>query len=246
MLEVTLSGVNNRRWLLTGTESTSSVLAPMESLAGLVGTSSRPDVQVPGRSGVVPGVPRFGAIEAQLEFYLHADDGDEMERVYREFRQAWNLWSPARKNRPTVVAVAADHPLGTFYFDLWLAQPIAGVPVDMSRRTSATVLVDVFAPAGLARSTQAGSGVVTVTNMGDTSVYPKLSYSGSGGVVESPSGATFTLPPVTEPTVVDLDPQKLRLEGAFPEGVEPGESGVWVLPDGVTASWQIQVADPWA
>lgn len=247
MLEVELYGVNGKQWLLTGTESTSSVLSPMEALTTLAGTASRSDMALPGRSGVIPGQLRFGALETQLEFYLHADTGEDMEQVYKDFRQAWPLWSPRWKVLPATVRVNADHPMGAFMFDLWLSQPIPGVPVDMRRRTSATVVVDVLNPTGLARSTpMSGTGIVTIRNVGDTRVHPKLTYSGDGGEVISPSGARFTLPPVTEQTTVDLDPQKLRLDGAFPEGVEPGEVGTWSLPDEVTATWEIRVADPWA
>lgn len=247
MLEVTLSGVNGRQWLLTGSESTSEVLAPMEALAGLVGTSSRSDLSVPGRSGVLPGRPRYGAIETQVEFYLHANDGEEMERVYREFRQAWNLWDVPVTPPPTRVKINADHPLGPFWLDLWLSQPLAGVPVDMRRRTSATVVVDVLNPTGLARSNPiTETGTVEVINSGDSVIYPRIEYSGSGGEVISPSGAAFRLPAVDDFMVVDLDPRRLRLDGAFPEGVEPKQSGTWTVPEGATLSWEVLVADPWA
>lgn len=247
MLEATLYGANGKQWLLTGTESTSSVLSPMEALTTLSGTASRSDMALPGRSGVIPGRLVYGPIETELEFYLHAETGEEMERVYREFRQAWNLWDPDVAVKPATVKILADHPLGAFFFDVWLSQPLAGVPVDMRRRTSATVMVPVLSPKGLARSTpMSGTGTVEITNVGDTIVYPKLTYSGAGGVVVSPSGARFTLPAVADQTTVDLDPQKLRLAGAFPEGVPPGGAGVWVLPSDVTATWEIRVADPWS
>lgn len=247
MLEVTLSGVNGRQWDLTGTPSTSQVLAPMSALTGLVGVASRMDMPRPGRAGVAPGDLQFGALETQVDFYLHADDGEEMERLYVEFRQSWRLWSKIKRPPPTVIKAQADHPLGPFFLDLWLSQPLPGVPVDMRRRTSTTVTANVFNPTGLARSMPiSGTGEVTLLNSGDEVVYPQLTYKGAGGVVTSPSGATFTLPPSDERTTINLDPQHLHLDGAFPEGVPPGESGTWVLPEGVTASWEIRVADPWA
>lgn len=242
MLEVTLLGVNGKEYDLTGSERTSPVLAPEATLEGLVGRPTRTDLAIPGRSGVIPGKRRFGAIETELSFYLHNMNGElDMEEVYKDFRQAWSL------DDPTQVKINADHPLGDFVSDLQLAQVIPGVPVDMRKRSSTVVRVSVFDPGGLFRSMPlTGTGTVTVTNTGDGIVYPKLTYSGLGGEVISPSGARFTLPPVGELTVIDLDPQYLRLDGVFPEGVPPKKSGTWVLPAGVTASWEILVSDPWA
>lgn len=241
MLEVTLRGVTGTEWLLTGSEQSSAVLAPEEALVSLVGQASWSDVSIPGRAGVIPGRMTFGAIEAEVPFYLHADNGEEMEKLYRDFRRAW---SPAQ---PTQIEVLADHPLGALTFDAFLRSPIRGTPVDMRRRTSATVPVSVFVPSGLARSRALTStGVVTVTNVGDVAVYPKIVYSGEGGEVTGPSGATFMLPPAAHSETVDLDPAKLRVAGAFPEGVPPGQTGQWRLPEGAKAVWEVLVADPWA
>lgn len=241
MLEVTLTSAIGKTYLLTGSTRTSPVLAPVEALTPLSGTVSRSDLAVPGRSGVIPGRARFEPIQADVEFYLHADTGEQMERVYREFRQGWS------KSIPSTLRVNADHPLGAFFLDLWLGQPLAGVPVDMRRRTQATVVASVFSPKGLFRSAPlSGEGEVTVSNMGDEIIYPRVGYEGEGGEVVSPSGARFTLPPVAEYTVIDLDPRRLRLDGAFPEGVPAGESGTWILPEGATLLWHVEVADPWA
>lgn len=241
MLKVTLLSATGREYFLSGSKRTSSVLSPVEALAGLSGTASRSDMQVPGRSGVIPGRRRFEPIQATLEFYLHAESGEEMEGVYREFRRGWS------STVPSTVRIDADHPMGAFHVSLWLNQPLAGVPVDMRRRTSATVMVDVFNPTGLFRSSPfSGAGEVTVLNSGVEILYPKISYTGAGGEVVSPSGAVFALPPVVGRTVIDLDPQSLRLDGVFPEGVSPGESGMWILPEDALLIWEVQVADPWA
>lgn len=242
MLEATLLGVNGKEYLLTGSPRTSPVLSPEGTLEGLVGRSTRTDLSFPGRPGVLPGQRRFGAIEAELSFHLHDMDGNlDMAEVYKDFRRAWSLDDPAQ------LTINADHPLGNFVIDLWLSQSIPGVPVDMRKRSSTVMRVSAFDPVGLFRSSpMAGTGTVIVTNMGDGIIYPKLTYSGVGGEVISPSGARFFLPPVGDLTVIDMDPQFLRLDGAFPEGVPPKRSGTWVLPAGVTASWEILVADPWA
>ena len=35
------------------------------------------------------------------------------------------------------------------------------------------------------------------------------------------------------------------IDGAFPEGVEPGETGTWSLPAGAQLVWELLVANPW-
>lgn len=245
MLKATLMGANGKEWLLTGTQFSSEVLAPLGVLQSLVGVSSRSDVAIPGRAGVIPGQPRYGVLETSIDFYLNAGERT-LEEVYKDFRQAWNLWS-AKSPTPTTIKIEADHGLSPLFFDLWLSQPIPGAAVDMRTREAVTVTVNVFSPLGLAKSAPVmASGIVTVTNTGDVLIYPKIRWNGAGGEVTSPSGATFTLPSVSEPTVISLSPRSLRLDGAFPEGVPPGESKTWSLPAGASMSWEILVADPWA
>lgn len=247
MLDVRLTTVTGKTYRLTGTDTTSQVLAPEEAFTALVATSNRSDMAVPGRSGTIPGVGRYAPIQVDIPFYIHADNGDEMEAIYKEFRQGWNVWKPGGRAKPCTLAVHADHPEGEFYLDLYADQPLPGVPVDMRRRTSTTITVKGFAPLGLFHSkVHTATGAFTITNTGDEFIYPKLRYSGAGGQVTSPSGATYTLPAAATSTLIDTDPQELRLDGAFPEGVAPGKSGTWRLPTGVTAEWSVLVADPWA
>lgn len=242
MLKVELTTTTRKTYLLTGTETQSPVLAPEAALVELIGKAVRTDLAVPARSGVLLGRTRFTELKTSLEFYLHADDGETMEQVYREFRQGWSL------EKPCTLAVTADHVEGTFYLDLWLDQPLPGVSVDMRRRTSTVLPVQVVNPTGLFRSeTQTGTGLVTVTNWGDGVIYPKIRNIGPGGIVTSPSGATWTLPPSTQAqTTLDLDPRELRQPGVFPEGVEPGDRQSWSLPQGATLEWSVLIADPWA
>lgn len=241
MLSVKLHTVKGQVFLLSGTQSQSPVLAPEGVLVGLVGVSARSDMAVPGRSGVVPGRRRFSPIQQEVEFFLHADDGEEMERVYRDFRQGWSLSTPCR------FEVQADDYSGPFFLDVVLDRPLPGVSVDARARTSVMLPVPVFAPLGLWRSASlSGENAVTVTNSGDEVIYPKIVYSGAGGEVVAPSGARFDLPSATDRTVIDLDPRALRLDGVFPEGVEPGQSGQWKLPAGARLEWSVLLADPWA
>lgn len=241
MLKVELRSANGKTYLLTGVQSQSPVLAPEEQLVGLVGQVQRTDVAVPGRPGVLPGRPRFGAIQAEVSFFLHADSGVEMEQVYKTFRQGWSMTAPSH------FAVWADRPGGPWLLPVVLDKPLPGVGVDARARTSLTVPVSVFNKTGLFESElKTGTNTVTVTNSGHVDVYPKIRYSGAGGVVTSVSGARFTIPAVQAETVVDLDPMRCKLDGAFTEGVPPGANGTWLLPSGAALEWRLLVADPWA
>lgn len=241
MLKVTLESANGQSYLLTGTDAESPVLAPEDALRELRGVSQRTDLAVPGRAGVLPGMTRYGSIQTEIEFYLRAEDGEQMEQVYKLFRQGWSKTSPSQ------IVVEADRPGGPYTLDVVLDRDLPGVSVDARRRTQVNLPVSVFNRDGLFRSTlQSGTGTVTVTNGGDTVVYPKIRYSGSGGVVTGPSGASFTLPGASTLTTVDLDARALRLDGAFSEGVMPGATGTWQLPAGATLQWHTLVADPWA
>ena len=249
MLKATLITATGKRHLLTGTESESAVLAPEAAFETLVAETSRSDQEVPSRAGVLAGRTRFGALERDIEFYLHAETGEEMEQVYRKFRQGFSLWDAKRRPRPkpAVLELATDHPAGPLYLDVWLSRPLPGAPVDMSKRTSTTVTASLFNPDGLFRtSTVKGTDAVRVENLGDEIIYPRLEGVASGGTVSVPSGARFEWPSNGRPVSVSLDPQDLRLPGAFPEGVPPGSAGTYRVPKGVTVSYSTLYADPWA
>ena len=240
-MKVTLINASLMEWELTAGPRGSAVLAPEGELQALVGSVSRSDIQRPVRSGVVPGVRRFGALTATPSFYLHADDAESMQQLWRNFRRGWSA------DVASSLVVDAGHPAGVCAFDLFLDKPIPGPSVVPEARLSMVVQVPVFCPSGLAWSeVLTGTGSVTVTNFGDVPVWPKIRWVGSGGVVTCPSGATFTLPSSGTPREVVLDPMLNRMDGVLCENVPPGRSGTWVLPTGATLQWRLGVADPWA
>ena len=244
MLNVVLITALGDEWRLSGTDRDSEVLSPYGSLVELRANASRSDLPVPGGAGVLPGVRRFGPISTELEFYLKARDGEDLEDVHRRLRQGWAAATP---DNPCVIIIESDNPLSPLTFELVVDGVLPGVAVDMRRRSAETLTVPVVCFDGVAKSSvMAGTGEVTVANYGDVSVWPKIRYKGAGGVVTNPSGAKFTLPRATEETIIDLDPRVLRLEGAFPESVPPGATGVWVLPAGAQLEWTLGVADPWS
>lgn len=244
MLNVVLITALGDKWRLSGTDRDSEVLSPYGSLVELRADVSRSDLPVPGGAGVLPGVRRLGAISTELEFYLKARDGEDLEDVHRRLRQGWAAATP---DNPCVIIIESDNPLSPLTFELVVDGVLPGVAVDMRRRSAETLTVPVVCFDGVAKSSvMTGTGTVTVTNYGDVSVWPKIRHEGAGGVVTNPSGAKFTIPRAAEETIIDLDPRVLRLEGAFPESVPPGATGVWVLPAGAQLEWTLGVADPWS
>lgn len=244
MLNVVLITALGDEWRLSGTDLDSKVLSPYGALVELRANVTRSDLQVPGSAGVLPGARRFGPISTELEFFLKSSDGEGLEETYRRLRQGW---AAATRTNPCVISIESDSPLSPLTFELVVDGVLPGVPVDMRRRSAETLTVPVVCFDGVAKSSvMTGTGTVTVTNHGDVPVWPKIRYEGAGGVVTNPSGAKFTLPRVAEETIIDLDPSVLRLEGAFPENVPPGGTGVWVLPAGAQLEWTLGVADPWS
>lgn len=104
---------------------------------------------------------------------------------------------------------------------------------------------------------------VTVTNSGDTVVWPSIVWSGRGGQVTMPSGAVFTLPPapggqvrrmdlsVWESNAVwDEDGNLDRslwgmVRGAPSEPVPEGQERTYTVPAGAAVESTMGVFDPW-
>ena len=243
-LQVKLLTPLGDEFLLTGSPASSPVMSPYGALSELRAAVSRPDLPVPSRGGVLPGRASYGAMKADLDFYLQCDTGEELARVYARLRQGWSRATPVS---PCTLEIVGDHPLCPLYVDLVVDGVLPGVPVDMSTRTAESLSVPVVCPSGLARTgVLTGQGFVTVTNSGVVPVWPTIRYQGPGGRVVAPSGATYSLSASDGVAVVDTDPLVLRTEGVLPECVPPGESGRWALPEGARLEWVLRVDDPWA
>ncbi|MFS0140298.1 hypothetical protein ACL1FJ_00720 [Corynebacterium striatum] len=103
---------------------------------------------------------------------------------------------------------------------------------------------------------------VTVTNWGDSLVFPTITWQGAGGVVTTPSGSTFTLPAAANRRFLLLDSAESYLVVDEKENVDdslwhavrgkvisapvvPGKEATWKLPSGVGMTWKIGVINPW-
>lgn len=246
-MRVELMSARHDVWDLTGHVSTSPVLLPEGGLESLVGAVSRSTEGLPGGVGSSLGAPRFGAVTSDVPFFLHDMRGErDLVDVVHSFWRGWNAFRPWPQPTPCRLSVRGAHPLGDCHLNLWLDRPLPGWQVVPTRRDSLTVSAGVVAPAGLFHvDTVRGSGSVTVENSGDAIVFPRIRWSGAGGSVTGPSGASFSLPSSQNERVVDLSPRRLRLDGALPEGVPVGGSGTWRLPDGASLEWELQVASPY-
>ena len=236
-MKVILHTGNGEQFLLTGSRLSTNVAAPESALLQLVGSSTRSDMRIPGRPGVLAGDKNYQPIDVEIPFYLMAYTADEMEDVHRRFRQGW---------RGARFEIQADHPLSPLFLDVDDFS-LPGVQVDVAKRRALTISVRIFSASGLFSSeVLQGANNVTVTNDGDVDIFPTAKYTGNGGQVTNPSGATWTLEPVTEETTVSFDPLKNRTPGVLSESIKPGASGVWKMPPGAQLFWTVQVADPWA
>lgn len=121
------------------------------------------------------------------------------------------------------------------------------------------------APVGVWRSASPTqqTGSVLVANPGDVRIWPRIRWSGAGGRVGLPSGATFNLPGTETGKVysLDLDPaaqsavtdesgefdefmQHLMAGNVIHEGVPVGTERTYSLPAGATLVYELGVFNP--
>lgn len=256
VFRVFLTGADGSEWPLVAEEHRGvfleeglweGLLGTMEAnaTAGVFGVAG----QVVQRGGRVPSMS--GTLRCVVD-----DSRGAVWRTFGEFRRAWSTVSAA-------VLSVVDEAGQRFFAECRLAAPIAPLSqVDREwgfERFSVQVVVD----SGVWRSPVVvpGGGAVTVTNWGDVNVWPKIEWSGAGGAVVVPSGARFTLPRVSAPRTVDLNPTTgcvvTDLEGRvdraawvglrtaiFPEEIPPGETRRFTLPAGALLHADVGVFDP--
>lgn len=116
--------------------------------------------------------------------------------------------------------------------------------------------VSVISFQGAWQTAFSATGNVTVTNDGDVPIWPKIAWSGAGGTVTLPSGATFSLPSVSGEYEISLrrgDDGKATKNGevtdinvdSLAESVPVGQTRLFKLPAGAHLNWSVGVFDPW-
>lgn len=109
---------------------------------------------------------------------------------------------------------------------------------------------------------QSATGVATVANSGDVVLAYRIRWSGAGGAVVLPSGASFTLPPTDGERIIwvsddescivekpdgteDRAMWKAMAGAVLPEPIPVGKSALIEVPPGATLEWRLGWAHPW-
>lgn len=251
--EVALITQNGRCWNLTSLQER-GVFLRESGLRGLVGSPSALVTHTTSTPGQVFHGVNVDALEGSLAVRVYDRTGRGCAEIAREFYSDFTtgtfftLVFPTATGRKTIrlrlsaeIPLPASDPAGTSAFD-----------VDLS----------VISDEGVWWSQEFnGTNSVTVTNTGHIPVSPKITWSGRGGEVTLPSGATFTLPGVQEQrtlllgadaslAVVDtqntLD-RKLWLQvrgRALPETAPPKTARTYHLPPGARLVWKLGFLTP--
>lgn len=103
---------------------------------------------------------------------------------------------------------------------------------------------------------------VEIYNYGDVVTCPRIMWDGNGGEIVVPSGATFTLPPVSETRVLYLDNSKSNMvtdldgnvdkelskrlaQQVYSEGVPEDTVRTYQVPVGARVVYDVGLYDPW-
>lgn len=185
--------------------------------------------------------------------------GRSVEEVWREFRDDWESTTP---EKPGWLVLGRPDGEGAFHLPARLGGKLPGALINPSEMDEIPVSIPVIADQGQWLLPLSDDGVVTVTNGGKGLIYPKIWWQGAGGVVTLPSGVKITLPPVTQPRILNLDYassfEVLDNEGVIDdalwrsmrgsivgEGVPIGSSRTYALPSGAMLHWSLIYLNPW-
>lgn len=252
--QITLLTPSGVEWNLTEKKDR-GVFLREGGISGLVGA---PSPLVSQAVGAV-GQRFFGAEQGPLEGTLSLSIYDESGGCAKIFDQFMGVLST---HTPAILKVSSKL-RGARFGSVRLAAEIGPPACDPAEVSSVDVEASVVIDDGAWWSNWVhGNNNVTVTNSGDVPVSPKIRWKGAGGKVTLPSGATFTLPAVSQPrnlllgidqslAVVDdqevLDRETwLKVRGqALPEDIPPGASRVFSVPDGAELLWRLGFLSMW-
>lgn len=224
---------------------------------GLVGTMTDTTAQPLGLPGQVVLSQRADPFSGSLRFHCRGDENRSAAEVQADLRRAF---SGLRSRRNELVV---SSPVGDVHAFVRLNGAIPDPVEDPSwDEVVLNVQVPVICDDGLwwmhAPSLEGRS---TIVNFGDVPVWVQIRWSGSGGRVVMPSGASFTLPSVPAERVLYLSRHDslvvrgmdgvvdhevwAKVRGAYPEFVPVGASRTFTLPVGARLEYKVGVADPW-
>lgn len=241
--------------LATPGEKKRGIWMAEEAIEGLVSQGEDASVQSVGRAGVVFSGTAIEAMTGTLLVHVRGDGEKSAAEIYREFRGAWS-----RRDEGTLIVSGGSY--GELSCRVRLAEWIGPPLIDPEKAGDTLVELSLVADEGVWWSRDSEySGTSTVTNSGITYLWPRLRWSGTGGEVVLPSGATFTLPAVDGERTLHLDPDEscvvLRGDGSVdeelwallssvpPEGVPDGESRQFTVPAGAVLLAATGWDSPW-
>lgn len=224
---------------------------------GLVGSMVDTTAQPLGVPGHVVLSQHMEPMSGSLNFHCRADGGRSAADVQADLRRAFS-GVVGRRNE-----IVVESPVGDVHAFVRLNGAIPPPVQDPSwDEVVLNVQVPVIGDEGVWWShAPVLVGEATVVNFGDVPVWVRIRWSGSGGRVVMPSGATFVLPSVVGERVLQLSRQESlvvvdgrgeidfdvwrKVRGVFPEFVPVGATRTFRLPEGARLEYKVGVSDPW-
>lgn len=224
---------------------------------GLTGSLSDVAVTPLGVGGQVVVSQEPAPIQGSLTFHCRGDGVRDAGQVYADLRHAF---SPLRGRESTLRVVS---PVGEA--DLRVRRG-SGMSDPVEDPTWADMVLSVQVPVVADEGVwwlapDVVTGDATVVNVGDVPLFVTIGWSGAGGRVTMPSGATFTLPRTQETRYLHLSRRRSlsvtdgdgvrddvlwrQLRGAAPEVVPVGAERTFMVPEGAWVEYRLGVLDPW-
>ncbi|PRQ10637.1 hypothetical protein C1Y63_10610 [Corynebacterium sp. 13CS0277] len=257
MFELNYQGIDGSVWKLFDRDS--PAIVPEGTMEGLVGQIQERAIVPVGAPGQLLQGVTIEAMRGGFDVLLRVDSWEPgvLGTLVSRFRRAWST------TQYGVLQIVGGR-LGSVQARVRLETPIAAYVTDPDNVADTTVHVGLVADGGVWWSdTLRAGGTARVSNPGDTAVWPRVRWEGSGQSVILPSGAVVRLPSTSTPATLVLDNAQScvvvddagrvltslwrELGGrVLPEGVPPGQMREYRLSKGAELQWQLGVLDPWA
>lgn len=256
MFSVQYVSPGGRLWDLTDSNGTGFSLKA-GGVGGLVGRSDVVTSSSEGFPGRLVTSHNVLPMDGSLEGILFPSEGRSLGETFRQWRADWSreeygqlIVGSSTKQWSARVRLSGDG----------MTAPETDLSDD---KFVNPVRVDVESDDGVFFGVpKVQSGSVTVTNTGDTTVWPRVRWSGDNQSIIFPSSNTLLLPNAAVSRVLYLDPADShavedtqgvldqtmwkQLRGKIlPEGVPKGESRQYSLSDNAFLEWETTTLDPW-
>lgn len=224
-----------------------------DGIEGLIGTTVDKVLTTPGQPGQILTAQDVEKMEGTLRLTIASDSAATAAQREAQLRADFH------PSIPGTLTLAINE--ATYTTPARRARPTRAPDVEPEDEEIIDREFFVVSDLGFWKSkTRTGTGIVSVTNRGDLLIYPRIRWT-TGGVVFMPSGASFTLPDVSEPRIVLLDPlDSLEVMGdsgltdyalmlalapaIVAEPVPPGATKLFTVPAGAELMWEEGILDP--